>query len=565
MLPVLLGFYSVAIDGARFNSERSRLNDALNQSVYAVAIMDNRNDTGAHKQENTKKVSDYMSYYLPDKTINNDKIQVSANSVIDSTGVEVGIDYQVNASQITNPIFNLAQSSGGGFSKNVTLRGNGLTGTVRRSTVKNIIPTDYAFVVDFSSSMAEASAEKGLSREKLLKKVVRTLGEKVFGLDDGSTIGIVPYSTGVLTVLDKTNYVSSSSKEFGCTYAGKMKDQYNNIDWDFWYNKPSASAFYSRFGFNVLNRTVSSFKVLTNDILKDYYIEIVAKANGYSGSKATNWLNNKGYCSNDICDADSKSSLNNPRNIRELIANLNNYIDVSYSEAGYSAIINPLTMDVSGTLSGDYLFNEKNVRTFPAFQNFPSKKSGYMRTVPFAQSCYYAYSELDARGKEYSHETTFYKKAGGVTKPSHYLVELTDNENVLNEFDGMRPFGNTDSLAGLLRTVPLLAKGKNTRKIIFVISDGLDNKPDFRVDLMRNHQLCKVIKDGLRKYPSGTPTTDSDIYYISLTNNTSVTEWANLCVGSTNSFIATNLNDLLKIIGDVMFKNTIEYINPNDI
>lgn len=104
----------------------------------------------------------------------------------------------------------------------------------------------------------------------------------------------------------------------------------------------------------------------------------------------------------------------------------------------------------------------------------------------------------------------------------------------------------------------------NTRKIIFVITDGLDNKPDFRQELMARHGLCNVIKEGLKKYPDGTPTTDSDIYYISLVKNTSADEWADYCVGSENAFIATNLDSLLEIIGNVMFKNTIEYINPGE-
>lgn len=76
--------------------------------------------------------------------------------------------------------------------------------------------------------------------------------------------------------------------------------------------------------------------------------------------------------------------------------------------------------------------------------------------------------------------------------------------------------------------------------------------------------LCNVIKEGLKKYPDGTPTTDSDIYYISLVRNTSADEWADYCVGPENAFIATNLDSLLEIIGNVMFKNTIEYINPGE-
>lgn len=215
MMPMLIGFFSVAVDGARFNSERSRLTDALNQSVYAVAVMDNRNATAADKKDNINLVGDYLSYYFPtnDVDINNASIEVNAKSIYDNKNVLQAVDYSVNTSQIAHPIFNSSQGDSIGFQKDVTLRGNGLSGSVRRSTVSQSIPTDYAFVVDFSSSMTDSSAEWGLSREELLKKVVRTLGQKVFDLKDGSTIGLVPYSTGVTTVLNKSNYVTSSSKE----------------------------------------------------------------------------------------------------------------------------------------------------------------------------------------------------------------------------------------------------------------------------------------------------------------------------------------------------------------
>ena len=573
MMPMLIGFFSVAVDGARFNSERSRLTDALNQSVYAVAVMDNRNATAADKKDNINLVGGYLSYYFPtnDVDINNASIEVNAKSIYDNKNVLQAVDYSVNTSQIAHPIFNSSQGDSIGFQKDVTLRGNGLSGSVRRSTVSQSIPTDYAFVVDFSSSMTDSSAEWGLSREELLKKVVRTLGQKVFDLKDGSTIGLVPYSTGVTTVLNKSNYVTSSSKEFGCTYAGKMKDKYNNINWDFWYNKPNSKTFARKY--SSMSQNADTFTALTDDFLEKYYINIVALVNGLSDSNrspvATNWLVNKGYCSkssNDklICDADSKSSIHNPDNAQELRENLNNYLDVSRSEADYYGIINPTTMDVDGTLSGDYLFDEDNVRTFVAFQNYSMKIDvfgGEYASVPFSQACYYAYGTSNGA---YTHSENFYKKADEVTKPSYYLVDLTDNESVLDEFDDMHPYGNTDSLSGLLRSVPMLAKGMNTRKIIFVITDGLDNKPDFRQELMARHGLCNVIKEGLKKYPDGTPTTDSDIYYISLVRNTSADEWADYCVGPENAFIATNLDSLLEIIGNVMFKNTIEYINPGE-
>lgn len=556
MFPSLLGFYSIAIDGSRFNSDRARLNDAINNSVYALAVVDNRNETPEAKTANNQLANNYISYYFPKETINADNVTVNATTVFDENNEPIAVDYQVVANKISHPVFDFNNTDNNiGFDKNVTINGNGISGTARRTTaVPKAGATDYVFVVDFSTSMTYASAQAGYTREKLLKSVVRRLGEQVFELNNGSTIGIVPYSIGVPARLDKTNYASASSKEVGCTYAGKMKGGYDTLDWSFWYNKPSGN-------FAGENASVSTFITKTDKVLRDYYVDTIAKSNGYENTTkkpaANNWLIDKGYCYANaegvlICDADQKSSIHNSKNQRELEKNLQNFLDVSDDEYHQYGIINEKTMDIDGTLSGDYLFNEDNVKTLVNFQNG-------LTDIPFYWSC------ADAYDDKYAHKTTIYKKIKEVEKPAYYFLNLTDDSSVFDEFDSMYPQGYTESLSGLLRSVPLLAKGKNPRKYIFVISDGNDSHETFRRKLMTNYDLCGVIKDGLKKYPEDRKATESDIFYISLVKNTTTKEWADECVGSANSFVATNLNQLIETLSSIMFKNTIEYINPAEV
>ncbi|MFU0885710.1 TadE/TadG family type IV pilus assembly protein [Kluyvera sichuanensis] len=556
MFPSLLGFYSIAIDGSRFNSDRARLNDAINNSVYALAVVDNRNETLEAKTVNNQLANNYISYYFPKETINADNVTVNATTVFDENNEPIAVDYQVVANKISHPVFDFNKTDNNiGFDKNVTINGNGISGTARRTTaVPKAGATDYVFVVDFSTSMTYASAQAGYTREKLLKSVVRRLGEQVFELNNGSTIGIVPYSIGVPARLDKTNYASASSKEVGCTYAGKMKGGYDTLDWSFWYNKPSGN-------FAGENASVSTFITKTDKVLRDYYVDTIAKSNGYENTTkkpaANNWLIDKGYCYANaegvlICDADQKSSIHNSKNQRELEKNLQNFLDVSDDEYHQYGIINEKTMDIDGTLSGDYLFNEDNVKTLVNFQNG-------LTDIPFYWSC------ADAYDDKYAHKTTMYKKIKEIEKPAYYLLNLTDDSSVFDEFDSMYPQGYTESLSGLLRSVPLLAKGKNPRKYIFVISDGNDSHETFRRKLMTNYDLCGVIKDGLKKYPEDRKATESDIFYISLVKNTTTKEWADECVGSANSFVATNLNQLIETLSSIMFKNTIEYINPAEV
>lgn len=82
---------------------------------------------------------------------------------------------------------------------------------------------------------------------------------------------------------------------------------------------------------------------------------------------------------------------------------------------------------------------------------------------------------------------------------------------------------------------------------------------------MKSYNLCGVIKDGLKKYPEDRKATESDIFYISLVNNYTVKQWGDECVGTDNSFVATKLDELIEILSSIMFKNTIEYINPAEV
>ncbi|VUS64759.1 TadE/TadG family type IV pilus assembly protein [Klebsiella spallanzanii] len=545
MLPALIGFYSLVVDGARFNSERSRLADALNQSVYAVAVSDNRNSTAVAKAENIAKVESYLAYYFPDKDINTKSIAINEKLIYDEKNILSAVDYSVNADQITHPIMAFSNvGSKSGFKANVVLRGNGLSGVVRRTMVTKSIPTDYVFVVDFSGSMNNPSAERGLTREQLLKKVVNTLGKQIIELEDGSTIGIVPYSDGVPVRLDKTNYSSPQGKEIGCTHIAKMKVEFESLDWNFWYNKPRG-----RTG----AMSLANFIDLTDWAQKAYYTSVIAKSNGLINNAAEKWLISKGYCVKKnkelLCDADSRSNIHNPANATELHSNFSNYWRFTRNANAYGSLLNSENVDIEGTLAGEYLFKEENVKTYVS-------SLGQVANIPFGSGgCYYSVSS-SARS---------YQGIKNLTHPNYYMLGLSSDPNILNEFNSMIPEGGTESLWGFLRAVPLLAKGKNNRKMMFVVSDGLDNRPALRHTMMKNHNLCEVVREGLKKYPEGTTTTSASIYYISLVNNTSIDDWAQNCVGADNSYLAVNLDQLMNIIGSLIFQNSISYINPDEI
>lgn len=610
IFPTLIGFYSIAIDGARFNSERSRLNDALNQSVYALAVQNIANPTDSSVQQaNRKIVADYLSYYLPDIEPDPNEISITATPFSDPATGMTAIDYQVTANELSSPIFSPfpAEPSGkpvehwAGFQRDVRISGNGTSGIARRTTIPETIPSDYAFVVDFSGSMqktADDNNPSGMTREQVLKEVVISLGKQVFDLHDGSTMGLVPFSTGVPVILDKTNYGSDTSKEIGCSYIGVLKGTYANVDMDFWYNKINGAVYnpglFDNNGY-LKDRTVSQsvmddIVTQSNSQLRKWYVNIIAQSYGYTGNKAKNWLTKtKGYCrvvddqgkvidgaaldnitwknvdnKNIHCDADPYSDINDPANYDKYKNQLADFLELSNFDTNYGSFLNEKTMDIDATLAGDYLFDENNIKTFIAFQN-------EVGGTPLGRTCYYAYAETYRILPEspvetfVAHTDHFYEDVQIIKKPSYYPIELTDDISILEDFYNMIPGGDTDSLTGLLRSVSLIAKGENKRKIIFMITDGEDSYPDFRQNLMQHHDLCKVITDGLKNYPSGTTTEDAEIYYISLTDDQTgrdlVQEWQNMCVGQGHGFVASNLEELKAIIGNIMFKNTIDYVD----
>ncbi len=52
MLPMIIGFFAFMINGCDILTTKARLNDAMNQGVYAVAVTDNRNKTTTDVSEN---------------------------------------------------------------------------------------------------------------------------------------------------------------------------------------------------------------------------------------------------------------------------------------------------------------------------------------------------------------------------------------------------------------------------------------------------------------------------------------------------------------------------------
>ena len=292
-------------------------------------------------------------------------------------------------------------------------------------------------------------------------------------------------------------------KETGCSFVGKLKDEYW-IDLDFWFNKKVS---YSR------TSTVKSAAYEADRLLATgYYEEMVMKN---IPSKEWYDLISRGWCRYNLtsgtgegryeysCEAEPElkmferndnSVVTFKKEFSDYYKNAERLMQSAYAD---HHIINRTTLDIAATLADDYLFNDAAITRFRYL---------YSKARPFTTMC-------DGGLSSYTSESFKF-----VNKPNYYPIALTADPSAFTAFQSMTPLGGTDSVNGLLRAVPVAAKGKNPRKVIILLTDGEDTGTIssgpllLRNKLVQDYNLCGVIKSGLLKYPKGTPTTSVDMY-----------------------------------------------------
>lgn len=545
LFPSVIVFYSMAFDSAVILSGRARLADGLNQGIYAVAIQDNRNSSEELLLENKAVLNKYVTFYLPKATIDNKDLTIKADVKYNKNIVSY-IDYSVAGKVVVHPIVAPSAKENGyaGFSRDVDITADSNAGVVRRTmTYDASNSTDYVFVVDFSTSMTSASSEAGLTRIQLLKKVVNEFSNEVLKENESTKIGIVPFSWGVAVQMDEKN--EAGGKYMGCTFAGKLLDEYKDVDLNFWYNK----------NYSGMSATSVNAQQYNHDVqLYNYYNSYVTKATSLSMQN----LVTKGWCEKNedsssttgralySCDYDQRSRL------FDHTTEFTNRRTVAYKffTGIVDSIVNSTNIDYAGTLNEGFLFSDAAVTTF---------KVHPLSSVRPISTSSYACGSMSP--------TLSTTNLGALAKPKHYLIDLTSDLGVLDEFSLMTPAGSTDSNSGLLRAVPLIAKGTNPRKIIMVISDGEDNAGPVKLTdgLHKTNRVCDKIKSGLLKYPEGTKTEESDIYFISVVDNAKyINYWADNCTGKANSLLAKDYKTLLETLLRIAQKGSVSYINKNE-
>ncbi|MDF7680772.1 hypothetical protein PT300_09365 [Enterobacteriaceae bacterium ESL0689] len=561
MLPLLILFYSVAFDGANAQSARARLADAVNQGIMAVAMTDNRNTSAENKKQNVEMLHNYIAWYLPDAVISDRDLAVVETLHYKSSGSTklVAVDYSAKGTVAVHPkISGNKENSNSdimmdvGFEDKIKVAASDSAGTVRRTIEETAIATDYALVLDFSGSMNHDSAERGMKRIELLKKVVTDFSTSILSNPVvNNKISIVPFSIGVPVILPGTN--AFGGRNFGCSYVGKFKPEYEKVDMNFWYNKAYGRRYSG-------SPTPGNFASAADTNLFSWYNDVVGPAMGLSLDEMTT----KGWCVKNqpgtnpqySCDADPNANL-----YKNYDKYLNEYPAFSklatYNTQRY-VTFNRYTMDFAGLVEGDYMFTDRSVFTYNYMVN------GGDNRRPFYYDCYSAFGS-----------PSIAESRRLLTSPSalpySYLIDLTDNISEIQKVNSMTALWGAENInsLGMLRAVPVLAKGKSPRKVIIVISDGIDSDNlGLTKELFVNYDLCNKIKEGLTRYPAGTPTKKADIFFIFTVNNSqagaSFEMWGDHCAGKNNIFLATNYKDLIATLNGIATRSSVNYVNKDE-
>ena len=571
MFPLLLMFFSVALDGARFQASRARLADAMNQGVLAVAVDDTcdyvADSSCSRKVENKQMLESYLNYYLPDVTFPDTDLDVIVNLNRDKLKTLTSIDYNARGTAKSHPMFKSYREVG--FSDDIYIRADSTVGSVRKNFKQKSIPTDYVFVVDISSSMLDSinKLDKKYTKYELLKEVVTDFSREILANNIKNAIGIVPFNVGVPVKLDKNNLWGG--KETGCSFMGVIKKEYmggnnKNIDLSFWYNKSfseGASDIYKQ-----------------NELVTSIYTNLVRS---YLDLDYNDVVSNKGWCYKNYkkngeailsCDADRRANVfkyrkefdgayDKVRHLWELI-NGNNYL--------YLNVLNAKTIDLEETMKESNLFSDESVTTFTYFPYHESDgllnkmcyDHGYMSGLPEFNN-----GKVSERAK-----SLFVSYAKEIKAPPSYLIELSSNIKIIEEFKKMNiSGGNTDTSSGLLRSLPVIAKGNNPRKVIIMVTDGEDSGNAVALtNLLHDpkNNICGKVKQGLLNYRKTPKTTDMEIYYISLGREGNFDKrmkfWRDNCVGENNAFVATDYNTLMQSLLTISKENRINFVDASE-
>lgn len=564
ILPVLIAAFSLGIDGSRFMIKRARLADALSQGSLAVATTNMNLDTEAEKIEGKDLVRSYINYFLPGNELDESTLNVSANIAYDQADdTEIkSIEYIATAKIISHPIIDGLSQALPGFNKDVPIEADENNGIVRKIMGDVDIESDIAFAVDFSASILFKS-DDGQTHLEVLRKVVNDLAIQIVDEASNSKIAIIPFDLAVPAKIEGKN--EAGGDRIGCIVPYKLKSGYD-IDYAFWANK---NVDWKYLGLVSPGNTHEEIIKRYLDLKRyEYYSKYIKAAIGDSYKKycTVNVFYDPTVASGKIdsnplsCEANKDVSAISSANFSEIQRSYDIIEEFYYPKIDmsmYSGAVTEMSVDFAGTLSRDHLFTGNSISRLEV--PFATRTMGNM----FKGICISGFNIKSPvltntgvtipQGHPWGNDN-YYSTYLKDLRQNSYVIGLTNKKADVDEFSNMNPVegAGTDILSGLLYAAHEVAKGKNPRKIIIIVTDGQTEGSVKQVETkFLASNMCKKITDGIVENSPGTK--EAKIYFVSILNDSAVlSNWRSKCVGDDGAFVATDYSSLKNAITSVL-------------
>lgn len=525
LLPVLIVLIAFGLNSLKMFIAKSKLGDVSAE----IGLMVSANSTvtqGSEPSASMKKMLvNYAKEFFPEST---------KSPTLSGTTSTVGNDADKNAAFMTyQPIikvelpFLFYHRSLSEDKKNFTVSSSAITVTKKVSR-----PVDIVFVVDFSTSQQGAGI-------RLLKQTFKELTEFILKSNPDSKVAMVPFSTGVAVKYPETN--QRGGPKAGCSVLFVPKKGWD-IDYSFWGDKY----------INGRYKNINQQTYYMDTYRYKYYSNNVRQSRPALPLQTTldKWCRKNDSKGGEKVGHDTYSCFDNRFKEQDILGNTF-YSDDIFSKKSLQIITNEYAKAVRLRDSQNYHFTIENIEAVD-FPETLKKMFSDEAIITFPMLWTGMWDSNFRTFKEMCHNTGWWNNDGQLAdaKLHSWLIELTNDAQELNQFQNMKAQGWTATSSGLVRSVPVMMKGRNPRKIFVIMSDGDDSTGPQKVTdrYLKDYKLCDKIKDGILERPE-TNAERVDIYYVSTTNSTKrVNYWRDYCTGEGNAAKALNRKQVVDLI-----------------
>ncbi|WP_156103086.1 TadE/TadG family type IV pilus assembly protein [Erwinia sp. 9145] len=516
LLPVLLGMLSLGIDGSNAMSQRARLSTAMAEASMGVAAAGKTEMTAGESQETNALIDNYLRYYIP-AMIGKPEINIVTSTDAENEYDLNSLNYHF-AVRVNVPLLFRAIP---GLNREVTLGISELK--IRKFSS---IATDYVFVMDFSDK------QSGLQMDGL-KRVVKQISHEVIDNNPDSRIAYIPFSVGVPVLLNETN--ERGGRKIACSILFVPTPEYA-INYAFWADKNLITSSdwnarmyeMDRYRYQYYNEIV---RTATPVIAETQMQQRWCKANSESGRTVGQYHHSCKTADEPYSDIFSEDS--------------SKIIKEEYQKAFHAWSRHNALMTIMHQASADLDAMLEKMFTEEAIINLP---------LPWTPLRYY-YRTFDNMCQSGGWSMNSGDMAHA--QPKSWMIELTNDLQRLESLQTMTQAGKAQISSGLLRSVPVMAKGKNRRKVFILLHDGQHGGWDgVTQELLKEKNVCGKIKEGLIARAQ-TKDTTVDMYYISTSfSGENVAIWGRQCVGKERATTATSEKALIDILRSIISDET---------